>query len=131
MEGLRGHMSGLAIPTYVVDAPHGGGKIPLLPNYLVSASDDCVVLRNYEGMLVRYQAEDKPATTRPTVNRGVSQLIQGTTTAIVPRENERLERRRQYIQNKAAAKEECCDEHEAEQPKGRKSLLSLPVVAER
>ena len=59
MEGLRGHMSGLGIPTYVVDSPHGGGKIPLMPNYLVSASDDAVVLRNYEGMLVRYQAEDK------------------------------------------------------------------------
>ena len=37
MEGLRGHMSGLGIPTYVVDSPHGGGKIPLMPNYLVSA----------------------------------------------------------------------------------------------
>ena len=62
MEGLRGHMSGLGIPTYVVDSPHGGGKIPLMPNYLVSLSDDAVVLRNYEGMLVRYQAEDKPNT---------------------------------------------------------------------
>ena len=60
MEGLRGHMSGLGIPTYVVDSPHGGGKIPLMPNYLVSRRDDAVVLRNYEGMLVRYQAEDKP-----------------------------------------------------------------------
>ena len=78
MEGLRGHMSGLAIPTYVVDSPHGGGKIPLMPNYLVSASDDCVVLRNYEGMLVRYQAEDKPTTVKPTVTRGVSHLVQGT-----------------------------------------------------
>lgn len=129
MEGLRGHMSGLAIPTYCVDAPHGGGKIPLLPNYLVSASDDCVVLRNYEGMLVRYQAEDKPMTTRPTANRGVSQLIQGTTTAIVPRESERLERRRQYLQNKAADEEsaDCCSDEEA--PKGRRKLASLPVGA--
>ena len=60
MEGLRGHMSGLGIPTYVVDSPHGGGKIPMMPNYLISSSDDAVVLRNYEGMLVRYQAEDRP-----------------------------------------------------------------------
>jgi lysine 2,3-aminomutase len=111
MEGLRGHLSGLAIPTYCVDAPHGGGKIPLLPNYLVSASDDCVVLRNYEGMLVRYQAEDKKTTTRPTANRGVSQLIQGTTDAIIPADSERMERRRQYLQNAADAKkaESCCD----------------------
>jgi lysine 2,3-aminomutase len=132
MEGLRGHMSGLAIPTYCVDAPHGGGKIPLLPNYLVSASDDCVILRNYEGMLVRYQAEDKKETTRPTANRGVSQLIDGTKTAIVPKENERLERRRQYLQNKVAPKKEPaerCESHDAEEPKARKQLASLPVVS--
>src|SRR5947199_2601651 len=56
MEGLRGHMSALGVPTYVVDSPHGGGKIPLMPNYLISASDDAVILRNFQGMLVRYQA---------------------------------------------------------------------------
>ena len=72
MEGLRGHMSGLGIPTYVVDSPHGGGKIPLMPNYLVSASDDAVVLRNYEGMLVRYQAEDKPNTVQRRPRRAAS-----------------------------------------------------------
>jgi lysine 2,3-aminomutase len=126
IEGLRGHLSGLAIPTYVVDAPHGGGKIPLMPNYLVSASDDCVILRNYEGMLVRYQAEDKPTTIEPTANRGVSQLIQGTKTAIVPRESERLERRRQYLQNKVHG-DGCSHEEEGE---GEERLASLPVVAE-
>jgi lysine 2,3-aminomutase len=94
MEGLRGHLSGLGIPTYVVDSPHGGGKIPLMPNYLVSASDDAVVLRNYEGMLVRYQAEDKPASVKPAASRGVSALLQGDQTALVPQNNERLARRR-------------------------------------
>ncbi len=98
MEGLRGHMSGLAVPTYVVDSPHGGGKIPLMPNYLVSASDDCVVLRNYEGMLIRYQAEDKPSTVEPTVTRGVSQLVQGTKTMLVPEHTERMDRRRKIKQ---------------------------------
>ncbi|MFL5329064.1 MAG: KamA family radical SAM protein [Gemmataceae bacterium] len=93
MEGLRGHMSGLAVPTYVVDSPHGGGKIPLMPNYLVSASDDAVVLRNYEGMLVRYQAEDKPTTSLPARTRGVSALIAGSKSALVPEGNERLARR--------------------------------------
>jgi lysine 2,3-aminomutase len=93
MEGLRGHMSGLGIPTYVVDSPHGGGKIPLMPNYLVSMSDDAVVLRNYEGMLVRYQAQDKPATATPTATRGVSELLQGTKSALLPQGNERLARR--------------------------------------
>src|SRR5437870_1012243 len=94
MEGLRGHMSGLGIPTYVVDSPHGGGKIPLMPNYLVSASDDAVVLRNFEGMLVRYQAEDKPTTVQPTTTRGVSSLLQGTKSAIIPRDSERMARRK-------------------------------------
>ena len=94
IEGLRGHMSGLGIPTYVVDSPHGGGKIPLMPNYLVSASDDAVVLRNFEGMLVRYQAEDKLATVRQTKTRGVSALLQGSKSAIIPQDNERMARRK-------------------------------------
>jgi lysine 2,3-aminomutase len=94
MEGLRGHMSGLGIPTYVVDSPHGGGKIPLMPNYLVSASDDAVVLRNYEGMLIRYQAEDKPTSVQQTATRGVSSLIQGSRSVLVPENNERMARRK-------------------------------------
>jgi lysine 2,3-aminomutase len=94
MEGLRGHMSGIGIPTYVVDSPHGGGKIPLMPNYLVSMSDDAVILRNYEGMLVRYQAEDKPQTIQPTPTRGVSGMLQGDKTQLVPEGNERMARRR-------------------------------------
>ncbi len=93
MEGLRGHMSGLGIPTYVVDSPHGGGKIPVMPNYLISASDDAVVLRNYEGQIVRYQAQDKPNTVETTVTRGVSSLLQGTRSVIVPEGSERMARR--------------------------------------
>ncbi len=101
MEGLRGHISGLGIPTYVVDSPHGGGKIPLMPNYLVSASDDAVILRNYEGMLIRYQAEDKPSTADETKTVGVSGLLQGDRTALVPQNMERMKRRRQNRKNKA------------------------------
>jgi lysine 2,3-aminomutase len=97
MEGLRGHMSGLGIPTYVVDSPHGGGKIPLMPNYLVSASDDAVILRNYEGMIVRYQAEDKPQTVERTATRGVSSLIQGSKSVLIPENNERMKRRRMRL----------------------------------
>ena len=51
IEGLRGHTSGYAVPTYVIDAPGGGGKIPVMPNYLISYSDHKVVLRNYEGYI--------------------------------------------------------------------------------
>jgi lysine 2,3-aminomutase len=55
IEGLRGHTSGYAVPTYVVDAPGGGGKIPVMPNYLISASDHKIVLRNYEGLITTYE----------------------------------------------------------------------------
>lgn len=55
MEHLRGHISGLAVPTFVVDAPGGGGKIPVHPNYLVSQHENKVVLRNFEGRIVAYE----------------------------------------------------------------------------
>ena len=55
MEGLRGHTSGYAIPTFVVDAPGGGGKIPVAPNYQVSMSDHKVILRNFEGYVTTYE----------------------------------------------------------------------------
>jgi lysine 2,3-aminomutase len=54
MESLIGHTSGFAVPTYVVDAPGGGGKIPLMPNYIISWSTNKVVLRNYEGIITTY-----------------------------------------------------------------------------
>jgi lysine 2,3-aminomutase len=68
-----------------------------MPNYLVSASDDAVVLRNYEGLLVRYQAEDKPQTVQPTATRGVSALLQGSKTLLVPEHNERMARRQLHL----------------------------------
>ncbi len=55
IEGLRGHTSGFSIPTYVVDAPGGGGKIPVMPNYLISWSPEKVILRNFEGIITTYQ----------------------------------------------------------------------------
>jgi lysine 2,3-aminomutase len=58
MESLVGHTSGFARPTYVIDAPAGGGKIPVMPNYLISWSTNKVVLRNYEGMITTYKEPD-------------------------------------------------------------------------
>lgn len=52
--GLRGHTTGYASPTYVIDAPGGGGKIPLLPNYVVGREGDDLLLRNFEGGVFRY-----------------------------------------------------------------------------
>jgi lysine 2,3-aminomutase len=54
IESLRGHTSGFAVPTYVIDAPRGGGKIPIMPNYLLSQSADRVVVRNFEGFISAY-----------------------------------------------------------------------------
>ncbi len=59
IESLVGHTSGLAVPTYVIDAPGGGGKIPVMPNYLISWSTNKVVLRNYEGMFSTYREPDR------------------------------------------------------------------------
>ncbi len=58
MENLIGHTSGFAIPKFVVDAPEGGGKIPLMPNYIVSWSTNKVILRNYEGIITSYKEPD-------------------------------------------------------------------------
>jgi lysine 2,3-aminomutase len=52
--GLRGHTTGYAVPTYVIDAPGGGGKIPLLPGSVVGREGKDLLLRNYEGRIFRY-----------------------------------------------------------------------------
>jgi lysine 2,3-aminomutase len=54
MEKLRGHTSGYAVPQYVIDAPGGGGKVPVSPEYVLSRNNDRVVIRNYEGKLFEY-----------------------------------------------------------------------------
>ncbi|MDA3808821.1 MAG: lysine 2,3-aminomutase, partial [Spirochaetaceae bacterium] len=59
IESLRGHTSGFAVPTYVIDAPGGGGKIPVYPNYVLSWSTNKIILRNYEGVITTYKMPDK------------------------------------------------------------------------
>jgi lysine 2,3-aminomutase len=94
IEGLRGHISGLGVPTYVVDAPRGGGKIPLMPNYLVSASNEAVILRNYEGMLVRYNPEGHAEPDQPALQtQGVSALLAGQREVLMPEGTPRMLRR--------------------------------------
>jgi lysine 2,3-aminomutase len=55
IEGMRGHTSGLAIPTFVVDLVQGGGKVPLQPNYVLSMTEEELLLKNYEGQVFRYR----------------------------------------------------------------------------
>ena len=54
MEKLRGHTTGYAVPTYVIDAPGGGGKVPVSPEYVLSRNADRVVIRNFEGKIFEY-----------------------------------------------------------------------------
>ncbi|MBU4118847.1 MAG: KamA family radical SAM protein [Proteobacteria bacterium] len=53
-QGLRGHTSGYAVPNYVIDAPGGGGKIPLIPETVVGRDGNDLLIRNYEGKVYRY-----------------------------------------------------------------------------
>jgi len=99
IEGLRGHTSGYAVPTFVVDAPGGGGKTPVMPNYVISQSPGKVILRNFEGVITTYTEPDN------YVNRcncadcqkneaveGVSALLKGQKLAIEPAHLLRKER---------------------------------------
>jgi lysine 2,3-aminomutase len=62
IEALRGHTSGFCIPTFAIDMPGGGGKVPIMPQYLISQSESRVVLRNYEGFISTYA---EPSNYRP------------------------------------------------------------------
>ncbi len=105
IEGLRGHTSGYAVPTYVVDAPGGGGKIPVMPNYLISMSDHKIVLRNYEGYITTYEEplDYKPHDPKTCVycqnkrpepgQKGITALLDGEEMFIKPEGFDQLHRR--------------------------------------
>ncbi|AQQ09756.1 L-lysine 2,3-aminomutase [Sedimentisphaera cyanobacteriorum] len=116
IESLIGHTSGFCVPTYVIDAPGGGGKIPVMPNYLISWSTNKVVLRNYEGVITTY---NEPNSYEPSFcdrkcekcnlqlslddadeykSLGISKLLgdYDETISLVPENNSRHERRDSY-----------------------------------
>lgn len=101
IEGLRGHTSGYAVPTFVVDAPGGGGKTPVMPNYVISMSPNKVVLRNFEGVITTYTEPENyndhcncPVCTGEREHKltGVAGLLQGNRVALEPVQLERRER---------------------------------------
>ena len=61
IEGLRGHTSGYAIPQFVIDAPGGGGKVPVNPDYVIHRDDERILMRNYEGKTFEYPEPQTPA----------------------------------------------------------------------
>ena len=113
LESLIGHTSGFCVPTYVIDAPGGGGKIPVMPNYLISWSTNKVVLRNYEGVITTYKEPDayepifcdrkcEQCDLQLALNDadeskalGIQSLLSDydKTIALVPADNERIQRR--------------------------------------
>jgi lysine 2,3-aminomutase len=104
MEYLRGRISGMAIPNFVVDAPHGGGKIPLLPNYIISMSPTHTVLRNYEGLMANYPepgAQNQSDTAQePEENAGVWELASGQASVIQPAQTVRGQRRQKISEKR-------------------------------
>lgn len=107
MEALRGHTTGFAVPTYVVDAPGGGGKIPLNPSYILTMGEGTVVVRNYEGVISAYR-EPRYNTDQKYGEDGkcrlcggdhgdavgVAGLIEGNKVSLIPEGNKRLSRRK-------------------------------------
>jgi lysine 2,3-aminomutase len=71
IEGMRGFTSGLAVPTFVLDLVQGGGKVPLQPNYVLSQTEDELLLKNYEGNIYRYR-NPNPKSTRRVVRREIT-----------------------------------------------------------
>ena len=102
IEELRGHTSGYAVPTFVVDAPGGGGKIPVMPQYIISQSPEKVILRNYEGVITTYSQPVGLPEMKCTCDyctgkkkyhyEGVGGLLQGDRISLEPQELLRHER---------------------------------------
>jgi lysine 2,3-aminomutase len=105
IEALRGHTSGFAVPTFVIDAPGGGGKVPIMPQYVISRSDGHVVVRNFEGYISTY-AEPTDYTPHDQTRcpaclskreeggqEGVAELLAGRRLSIVPEGFERVHHR--------------------------------------
>ncbi|MDD4149637.1 MAG: lysine 2,3-aminomutase [Bacteroidales bacterium] len=91
IENLRGHTSGFAVPTFVVDAPGGGGKTPVMPTYVISQSPGKVVLRNFEGVITTYTEPDNYIDNcecddckKTTPNEGVASLLRGDKLSLEP-----------------------------------------------
>jgi lysine 2,3-aminomutase len=81
MEGLRGHTSGLAIPTFVIDLPFGGGKVPLQANYVVAQNQDELILKNYQGRLFRLR----------NPSNSIKEAELKTVGSLIPETNQNLE----------------------------------------
>ncbi len=106
IENLRGHTSGYAVPTFVVDAPGGGGKTPVMPQYVISQSPDKVILRNFEGVITTYtepreyheECHCEACQAARRVEEGVASLLETDRMALEPSHLMRHERNKKREQ---------------------------------
>ena len=100
IENLRGHTSGYAVPTFVVDAPGGGGKTPVMPTYIISQSPNKIVLRNFEGVITTYtepreyheECHCEACEAKRRVDEGVASLLETERLSLEPSHLMRHER---------------------------------------
>ena len=105
IEGLRGHTSGFCVPTFVIDAPGGGGKIPAMPNYIISQGYERIILRNYEGVITTYSEPEhysfnKTHDEKSIQMDGIAGLLNGQKITIEPKDLERSIRKKNSIHEK-------------------------------
>jgi len=97
MESLRGHISGLAVPVYALDCPGGGGKVPLSPQFILLQGEGFVIVRNYEGQIVRYDERAGHLTSGITSpGEGLAALLNGDQQLLIPEGSLRLRRRLEF-----------------------------------
>jgi lysine 2,3-aminomutase len=122
IEGLRGHTTGFAVPTFCIDAPGGGGKVPIMPNYLISMSDRKVIVRNFEGVIATYSEPDQyehhsadncDYCRRAAPKEGVAKLLAGDAVVLEPDGLRRKQRRVKKL--------------DAEKKSRRKQQIRLPA----
>ena len=121
IEHLRGHTSGLAIPAFVLDAPGGAGKVPIMPQYLISMSDKVAIVRNYAGVISAYPLPqgytgDCPPScehhgTQKT-DLGVAGMLDGQGVILCPEQPER-------------------HAPDGQEPASQEQVLSIPVLISR
>ena len=124
IESLRGHTTGFSIPTFCVDAPGGGGKVPVMPNYLISQSDRKVIVRNFEGVIATYSEPDHyehhspdncDYCRRAAPKEGIAKLLAGDAVVLEPEGLRRKQRRVKKL--------------DAERKARRKNSIQLPAKA--
>jgi lysine 2,3-aminomutase len=109
MEALRGHTSGFAVPTYVIDVPGGGGKVPISPQYILTMGEGSVIVRNYEGVIAAYheprydpsQKFDEAGVCKLCGSthrggRGLASILAGERSSLIPECTDRFERRKSH-----------------------------------